>query len=403
VSPYSTLGALSAGYYNFGLGTAGQQLAYTVTSLPATNLGWQSTSQVDVGVDFGLFSNRITGSIDYYNQKTKDILLSVPLPASNGASSTLKNLGRTEGKGLEVSVTVDAIRKPKGFNWSADLVFFFNREKITQLTTPTELSNIGAGWFVGQPLSVIYDYKKIGIWQNSDKENGTLAKQTSPVQYPGQIRIQDVNGDGKIDPNDRQILGNFQPRWEGGFTNRFSFKNFDLSIVTFARMGMSVLVPYLTGNSGGAGGFPFFNQGRVNQIKVDYWTDKNPTNAFPAPDAGNSVAYFASTLGYYDGSFIKVRSINLGYTFSNQLVKKIGMSSARIYLNATNPLILYSPLVRDRLAIDPEGNSYAGSAGTNGGTVSTTAGDAGAPARQVAVNMNNPPVRQFTLGVNLKF
>ncbi|WP_461116308.1 SusC/RagA family TonB-linked outer membrane protein [Spirosoma jeollabukense] len=403
VSPYSTLGALSAGYYNFGLGTAGQQLAYTVTSLPATNLGWQSTSQLDIGVDFGLFSNRVTGSIDYYKQQTKDILLSVPLPASNGAGSTLKNLGRTEGKGMEVSVTVDAIRNPKGFNWSADVVFFFNREKITQLTTPAEQSNIGAGWFVGQPLSVIYDYKKIGIWQTADKENGTLAKQTSPVQYPGQIRIEDVNGDGKIDPADRQILGNFQPNWEGGITNRFSYKGFDLSVVTFARMGMKVVVPYLTGNSGGAGGFPFFNQGRANQVKVDYWTETNPTNAFPAPDANNAVAYFASTLGYYDGSFIKIRSINLGYTFSSALIKKIGMNSARVYLNATNPLILYSPLVHDHLAIDPEGNGYAGNAGDNGATVTTGAGNAGTPARAIVVNMNNPPVRQFTLGVNLKF
>ena len=279
-----------------------------------------------------------------------------------------------------------------------------NREKITQLTTPTELANIGAGWFVGQPLSVIYDYRKIGIWQTADKEAGTLAKQTSPVQFPGQIRVEDLNGDGKIDPNDRQILGNFQPKWEGGLTNRFSFKNFDLSVVTFARMGMKVLVPYLTGNAGGAGGFPFFNQGRVNQIKVYYWTETNPTNAFPAPDAGNSVAFFASTLGYYDGSFVKVRSINFGYTFPGQLARKIGMSSARVYFNATNPFILYSPLVRDRLAIDPEGNGYAGTPGSNGGTVvAQGASDSGAAARQIAVNLNNPPVRQFTLGVNLKF
>ncbi len=404
VSPYATLGALTAGYYNFGLGTAGQQLAYTVTSLPATNLGWQSTAQVDVGVDFGFFSNRLTGSVDYYNQQTKDILLSVPLPASNGAGSTLKNLGRTEGKGLEVSLTGDIVRNPKGFSWSADVVFFFNREKITQLTTPIEQSNIAAGWFVGQPLSVIYDYRKIGIWQNADKESGTLAKQTSPVQFPGQIRVEDLNGDNKIDPNDRQILGNFQPKWEGGLTNRFSYKGFDLSIVTFARMGMKVLVPYLTGNAGGAGGFPFINQGRVNQVKTDYWTDANPTNAFPAPDAGQSVAFFGSTLGYYDGSFIKVRSINLGYTFSSTLIRKIGINSARVYLNATNPLILYSPLVRDRLAVDPEGNSYASTTGSNGGTVAAQgASDSGANARQIAVNLNNPSTRQFTLGVNLKF
>ena len=183
VGAYSTLGALSAGYYNFGTGTAGQQLAYTVTSLPASDLTWQSTAQLDIGIDFGILNNRITGSVDWYHQKTKNILLSVPLPASNGAGSTLKNLGKTEGKGVEVTTTFEIIRKPKGFNWSVDATYFFNREKITQLTTPEEKSNLGAGWFVGQPLSVIFDYKKLGIWQTADAENGTLAQQTSPVQF----------------------------------------------------------------------------------------------------------------------------------------------------------------------------------------------------------------------------
>ena len=397
VGAYSTLGALSAGYYNFGLGTAGQQLAYTVTSLPAADLGWQSTSQVDVGVDFGFLNNRITGTVDWYLQKTKDILLSVPLPPSNGAGSTLKNLGKTEGRGLETSLTFDIFRNPKGLNWSADLIYFFNREKITQLTTPTELDNKGAGWFVGQPLSVIYDYNKIGIWQTSDQPD--ITRQTSPLQFPGQIRVQDINGDNKIDPADRQILGNFQPKWEGGLTNRFTFKNFDASIVTFARMGMKVVVPYLTGNSTGSGGYAFFNQGRVNQVKTDYWTDTNPTNAFPAPDASGAVQWFGSTLGYYDGSFIKVRSINLGYTFTSQLLKKVGASSARLYFNATNPLILYSPLVRDKLAIDPEGNSYA----SGQSTLNDQSGNRATPERQIAVNLNNPPIRQFTIGVNLKF
>jgi TonB-linked SusC/RagA family outer membrane protein len=400
VGAYSTLGALSAGYYNFGAGTAGQQLAYTVTSLPASNLGWQSTSQLDIGIDFGFLNNRITGSVDWYHQKTKNILLSVPLPQSNGAGSTLKNLGKTEGKGIETTLTFEVARKPKGFNWSIDLTYFFNREKITQLTTPEEMSNLGAGWFVGQPLSVIYDYKKLGIWQTADKEKGTMAKQTSPVQFAGQIKVEDLNGDNKIDAADRQILGNFQPKWEGGFTNRFSYKNFDASIVTYARMGMKVLVPYLTGNSTGSGGFAFFNQSRVNQVKTDYWTETNPTNDFPAPDAGSAVAFFGSTLGYYDGSFIKCRSINFGYSFSSDLIRKIGATSARIYVNATNPFIIYSPLVRDNLAMDPEGNSYAS------GTTTLNpqgASDRAAPERQIAVNMNNPPVRQFTFGVNLKF
>ncbi len=399
VGAYATLGALTAGYYNFGTGTAGQQLGYTVTALPAPNLGWQSTAQFDIGLEFGLFDNRVSGSVDYYHQKTKDILLSVPLPPSNGAGSTLKNLGKTEGKGVEASVSVDILRREQGFNWSADLIYFFNREKIVELTTPQEKENIAAGWFVGHPLTVIYDYKKTGIWQLGDVDNGSLARQTSPVQFPGQIRVEDVDGNGIIDPKDRQILGNFQPKWEGGITNRFSYGNFDASVIMYARMGMKVLVPYLTGNSTGSGGYAFFNQSRVNQVKVDYWTEDNPTNAFPAPDAGSAVQWFGSTLGYYDGSFIKCRGINIGYSFSNSLIKKIGINNARVYLNATNPFIIYSPLVRSGLAIDPEGNGYAGT-----GTLNPQgASERGTPERQIAVNLNNPPVRQFTLGVNLKF
>lgn len=391
VDAYATLGALSAGYYNFGTTTAGQALAYTVTSLPSSNLGWQSTAQTDFGLEIGLLDNRITGTFDVYQQNTKDILLSVNLPQSNGAGSTLKNLGKTKGSGFESSLTFDIFRNKSGFNWSTDVTYFFNREEITQLTKPSELDNKGNFWFVGQPLTVIYDYNKIGIWQQSDKDNGTLAKQTSPVQVPGEIRVEDVDGNGKIDAADRKVIGNFQPQWEGGLTSRMSFKGIDLSIVTYARMGMKVLVPYLAGTSGGGSGFGFLNQGRSNQLVMDYWTPENPTNAFPRPNAGGGVRDFTSTTQYQDGSFIKVRSINLGYTVPTRMLSKLGVSSARIYVNATNPFILYSPLVSDKLAVDPEGNGYGNT--IQGGNFN----------RVISVNLNNPPVRQFTLGVNLKF
>jgi TonB-linked SusC/RagA family outer membrane protein len=395
VSPYSTLGLLSASTYNYGQTTSGQQLAYTVTSLPNTTLSWQSTSQFDAGIDFGLFHNRLTGTIDFYQQKTKNILLSVNLPISNGANSTLKNLGRTEGKGIEISLSSINVKTKWGFTWSTDLAFSVNREKITQLTTPNELKNTGNGWFVGQPLSVIYDYRKIGIWQTADSLTGLLA-QTSPKQYPGQIRVEDVDGNGKIDANDRQVLGNFQPDWEGGLTNRFSYKGFDLSVVMYARMGMKVLAPYFSAD-GGAQGFPFFNQGRVNQVKTDYWTRNNPTNAFPAPDAGTDRLPFGSTLAYVDGSFIKCRSINLGYELSSKLVKTLRLNSLRFYVNVTNPFIVYSPFVKKGYGPDPEGNGYGGS------VTPTGASDVASPTRQISVNLNNPSTRQYIFGLNLKF
>lgn len=395
VSPYATLGLLTASTYNFGTSTQGQQPAYLVTSLANSSLTWQSTSQTDVGLDFGLFNNRISGSIDVYKQQTKNILLSVNLPPSNGANSTLANLGKTSGQGVEISVSSINVQAKSGFTWSTDLNFYFNKEKIVQLTTPEEKANTGNGWFVGQPLSVIYDVKKIGIWQTEDSAKGLIAAQTSPVQYPGQIKVEDVDGNHKIDANDRQILGNFQPQWQGGITNRFAYKGFDLSVVIFARMGMKVLVPYLTADGGG-NGFSFFNQGRVDQIKTNYWTRSNPTNDFPAPDAGTDRLLYGSTLGYQNGSFIKCRSINLGYEIPAAILKKARIASLRIYVNATNPFIIYSPLVKAGLGIDPEGNGY-------GGAVSAAGSDVGAPTRQVSVNLNNPPARQYTIGVNARF
>ena len=392
VGAYATLGGLTSTAYNFG--SAGQ-LAYTVTSLPNPNLAWQSTAQADIGLDITFLNNRITANIDVYQQKTKDILLQVSLPPSTGTGNTFQNLGKTESKGIEINLSTINIQTKGGFTWSTDFSFAVNREKITQLTNPGQLSDPGNGWFVGQPLNVIYDVKKIGIWQTADKTNGTLAKQTSPVQFPGQVRVEDVNNDGVINSNDRQILGNFQPKWVGGFTTRFAYKSFDLSAIFYARMGMKVLLPYFTAD-GGSAGFPFFNQGRVNQIKTNYWTTTNPTNDFPAPDASTDRLLFGSTLGYYDGSFIKCRSINLGYALPTNLIKKIGLSSLRVYANATNPFIVYSPIVRDHLALDPEGNGYGGSVNNNGGNAAVN-------NRAVSVNLNNPSYRQFTVGVNAKF
>jgi hypothetical protein len=159
---------------------------------------------------------------------------------------------------------------------------------------------------------------------------------------------------------------------------------------------MKVLVPYLTAD-GGANGFPFFNQSRVNQLKTDYWTRNNPTNAFPAPDAGTDRLLFGSTLGYQDGSFIKCRSINFGYEIPVSALKRTGISSLRVYLNATNPFMIYAPFVRDGFGPDPEGNGYGGAVNAAG------SGEVGVGARQISVNLNNPSQRMFTLGLNVRF
>ncbi len=393
ISPYSTLGLLSSNLYNFGTGTTGNQLGYLATTLANPTLKWESTAQYNAGVDISLFKDRISATIDVYQQKTDNILLQESLPASNGAGSTTVNAGKTKGKGIEISVNSVNVDTKSGFKWITNLNYSMNRTEIVQLSDPNLKADIGNGWFVGQPITVIYDYQKIGIWSSADS---LTAHAQTPVQKPGQIRVRDTDGNNIIDANDRVVLGNFQPKWEGGITNTFSFKGIDLSVVIYARMGMKIGVPYVT-TDGGSNGYPFFMQGRLNQLKVDYWTYTHQTNAFPSPDASTDRFLYASTLGYMDGSFVKVRSINLGYNIPSKICTKLGIVGLRIYVTAVNPFILYSPFVKGGFGTDPEGNGYGGFVSAQG------AGNTGVPGRAVTVNLNNPSTKEFNVGLNLKF
>ncbi|HEY2582697.1 MAG TPA: TonB-dependent receptor [Mucilaginibacter sp.] len=406
-NPYQTLGLLGnttnvngtivPNAYNFGQGTTGQQNAYIVNQLANPTLQWQSTAEWNIGVDFGLFRDRLTGTVDVYKENTKNILVNNVIPPSLGSPTQISNLGQSRDEGLEISLSSVNIQTASGFRWSTDFVWAANREAITALPYGAQ-SNLANLWFVGQPFSVIYDYKKLGIWQTGDPG---LAAQTSPTEVAGQIKVQDLNGDGKINASDKQILGNFQPQWTAGLTNRFAYKGFDFSFILNARMGMKVLAPYLSTDAA-SNGFGFFLQGRTNQVRVDYWTPTNPTNAFPRPDASVSGPVFGSTLQYVDGSFIKCRSINLGYNIPSKVLAHAGISSLRVFVSALNPFILYSPFVKAGYGPDPEGNGYGG----QGVTVTPTNGSATAPSvtsQQIVVNANNPSTRQFNLGINLKF
>jgi len=385
VAPYSTLGNLTINAYNFG---ANGYNGYLVTSVPA-NLKFETTQNYNLGLDFGFLHNRISGSVDVYDQRTNNILQTISLPPSNGAGSTLINAGKTKGTGLEISLSSINVKTASGFTWNTDFNISFYRDAIVALHDGLQ-QDPGNGWFVGQPFDVIYDYKKIGIWQTSQ-----AAEAAKYGEKPGEIEVQDVNNDGKINASDRQILGTYQPKFESGITNRFAYMGIDLTFVAFARIGQMVAVPYL-GSDSGSSGYPFFNTGRVNQYKVDYWTPTNPTNEFPRPDASGTFPY-ASTLQYRDGSFIKMRSINVGYTIPSNSLKKSGISAIRVFATCSNPFIIWSPLTKSGLGIDPEGNGY-------GGTLVGASGySANAIGRAVTVGLNDPLTRTFQLGVNVKF
>ena len=401
INPYTTLGSLSSGFYNFGQGTTplvNYVNGYTINTIPNPNLTWEKTKGLNIGLDFGLFSNRLSGSIDYYDDKTSDILLQKSLPRSQGANSILVNTGKTETKGMEFSISSVNIRSQKGFTWRTDANLFFSREKIVALQQGLQ-QDIGNGWFVGHPITVIYDVKKIGIWQTSDSAQAKLFGQA-----PGDIRIQDLNKNNAVDASDRQIIGDFQPDFIAGMTNHFEYKNFDLNVVIFGRFGQTVVATYLSAD-GGANGYPFFMNSRVNQLKVDYWTPANPTNAFPQPDASRDGQLYTSTLTYRDGSFIKVRTIDLGYNFSGKLLDKAKIQSFRVYVSAQNPFILWAPLVRDNLGLDPEGNGNGIVNGVSNPNNLSVGSLGGTPVqgRAITVGAGVPPTRQFIFGVTAKF
>ena len=415
-SPYNTLGRLSSVKYQYGGQPAGDASGVRVTTLVNNALDWQRTSEYNIALDFSLLKHRLSGSVEVYSQKTTGIILPNALPASNGANSQTSNLGTSANKGLEIGLSSNNIQNLSGFSWSTDFNIAFSREHIVELPNGAQ-ALIGVGEFVGQPLSVIYDLRKIGIWQISDSPGIDAAKsaaaggtvylpvtgQTSPLQYPGEIRVQDINGDGKIDNNDNQVIGHFQPQYTFGFTNRFNYKNFDLNIVIQGRMGFTTVVPYVSSSNSSVNGWQFLNLGRHNQPVLDYWTPANPNGQWPSPNVYTQSPFY-STLQYFDGSFIRAKSINLGYTLPANLLKHIGMSSLRIYANITNPFIIYAPIRNHGFSVpDPESISNIAPASANAsGNIGNYDPNNASSYRGVGISAGEQ-TRDFIFGINARF
>jgi hypothetical protein len=333
-----------------------------------------------------VLANRVSGAVDYYDAHTRNVLYGITLPISSGVPGQyVSNIGEMSNRGIEISFSTINISNPNGLSWSTDLNIFLNRNKLVKLYNGFK-QDIANQLFVGQPLTAIYDYKKVGIWQTGDSAKAAIAG-----AKPGYIRFADLNGDGKIDPNnDRTIVGSGQADWQGGITNRFTYKGFDLSFVIYTRMGgtlvSQVYQPYSD--------YIAILNARRNNVKVDYWTPTNPTNKFPSP-AGMlaSGAIGLNTLGYFDASFIKVRSINLGYSFEPKLLNRIKAQSVRIYLTAQNPFVLYSPYMKEG-GVDPEATSFGNRGVQDPGNLAT---------RALTIGLAAPPTRAFILGMNVRF
>jgi hypothetical protein len=225
----------------------------------------------------------------------------------------------------------------KDFSWITQFTFSTNKEKIVEL--PNGQNDIASGFFLGSPVRSFYDYRKVGIWQTAD-----AALATTYGYKPGDIRVEDVDGDKKITAlGDRVIVGSAVPKYTLGFNNDFKFRQFDFNVYVYARVGQTFQSDY-------AGKFE--PNAIENSANVDYWTPENATNEYPRPNINISKAAmpFASTLAYKDGSFLKIRTITVGYTFPTSVSSKIGIGSLRWYVSARN-YVRFSK-VKD---YDPEG------------------------------------------------
>lgn len=345
VDPYTTKGALSTLYYTWGntvvpgyVSSDPSLAADDVIPMPNPLLGWEHTTQWNLGLDFDLFNGRISGSLDAYKSRTDDLLMLRSINPINGYTTSLSNIGVTANKGIDLSLTTVNIKK-SDFDWTSTLNFSINRDRIVEVANGKQ-DDITNKWFIDERLGVFYDFVKEGIWQDTpedkvemDKFNANIASANSHFR-PGSIKVADLNGDYKIDANnDRQIVGHRNPDWTAGLTNTFNYRNWNLSFFMYARWGFQIET--------GAESL----QGRFAQRVVNYWTPTNPTNDYPAPRWASAAGdTYKNSMNYQDGSFIKLRNISLGYNLPKNVSNSMHLSNVRLYAQVINPGLIYSKI-----------------------------------------------------------
>ncbi|WP_158860012.1 SusC/RagA family TonB-linked outer membrane protein [Lunatibacter salilacus] len=367
IDPYQTQPLLARTAYEFGGSPA---FGYRPGTIGNPDLRWETSTTANAGLDFVFSQGRIAGSLEYYVTTTTDLLAPQPLPNSTGFGGFLTNIGKTQNRGIELTLNTINIDRG-GFRWSTDFIFNRNREEILDLA---DGDDIGAGRFIGQPLTVFFDWNKVGIWQSDEADEALTYS-----DLPGYIKIEDTNDDGQINADDRQILGSAVPDFSGGITNRFSYKGIDFSFFLFGRVGSMIRSAFHTGG---------FNAlaGRYNNLNVDYWTPNNPTNDYPRPNVNQEFPKYSSSLQYFDGTFLKVRNINFGYTFPVEMLSRLRMESLRIFASVQQPFI-FSEYRSRHAGIDPE-TFIDGEQGVEGGVINSNIA---------------PAVTQYTFGINAKF
>lgn len=353
------------------------------SSLPNNNLSWESQSQLDIGLDLAVWNGRINFTGDYYDKRNKDMLFNIQTPSATGFTNAFVNVGEVQNKGIELALTTRNL--VGAFQWSTNFNITFNQNKVLAMneetarifgsTAPRANSNVTQ---VGFPIGVFYGRRAIGIF-NSDQEAAELG--TQPNAKAGDIRWKDINEDGRIDDNDREVIGNPNPDFFFGFNNSFSYKGFTLDITTSGMSGQDVYnAMFAINNSGVQNNLKFIDEAR-------WRSPEDPGESTYGRMWGRSIrgglngntSY--SSLYIFDASYWRIRNITLAYTLPASWLQNVKVQNARIYVAANN---VYT--FTNYIGYDPE----VGLAESN--------------QTAFGVDFGTYPLsRSYTVGINLSF
>ncbi|GGI28940.1 SusC/RagA family TonB-linked outer membrane protein [Pedobacter mendelii] len=349
------------------------------TQLGNVNLTWENTAALDLGLDLGLFNNRLTLNVDVYQKKTSDLLLGKPLVGSSGFTTIQSNLGKTENKGLEVALT-GVIFNKKDFSWTTNFNISLNKNKIVELSGNPFAAGFASWVEAGQSLGAFRGYRVLGIFQSAAEiaASPVQAVTASPLTStaPGDIKFADLNGDGVINSLDQEIIGKGVPTYQGGFTNNFKYKNFDLSVFLQYQGGNQI---YSNTRSFGEGMNSVFGQLATT---LDRWTPTNTNTTVPRAvyqDPNNNRR--VSDRFLEDGDFLRIKNVSLSYNFGPKVLNALKVSAIKLYASAQN---LYT--FTNYSGLDPEVSTFS---------VTNTA-----PGTDF---LTYPQARTYTFGLNLTF
>ena len=337
VSPYGTLGLINSYWMPFSTGNS--QILVTnepyysnnQVQMPNKNLGWEKTTQWNVGIDCSFLKGRIGGTIDLYTSRTSDLILDMSIPSLSGYPSMKTNVGETKNKGIEVTLNTIPFMT-KDFIWNSNLNFAYQKDEIVELANGKQ-DDISNTWFIGESINVFFGYEADGLWQESDAAEMALFNENGASFSAGMVKPVDQNGDYKINADDRVILGNRNPRLTAGWSNTFSWKGIELILDLQGRFKYMV-------STGGEG-----QLGMYQQREISYWTPNNTGAEWQKPIYNQSGGDpYSALLGFQDASFIKIRNLSLAYNFDKDMLKGIGINGLKLYVQGRNLGMLYSSI-----------------------------------------------------------